>query len=838
LRIVLSLLLGLSFWADLAQAQSFSLRAVTYNIHHDNTGSSRIAGVIANAGANVAGIQEVPPGAADAIATRLTQLTGKTWTARQMPTGVEGDAILSSYPVVSWTYITMYDFNEYWVGSVRSVVQATVEVPDAGGQPHRLQVFVTHLTTNQRHDASIVSPRSRQATEFVEFSKAFPGPRVLMGDFNLDDSRGGLDLTDYQQITGSAGGNYTDSFRQINPSAPGKTTATPTPDRRFDYLFYTRTSGFNATASQVVINSDTDTASDHYPVFTDFTWDGSTSAAPGAGEPQGAGAITREVWNGIAGSNVSDLTGNPSYPNSPSSTDQLTEYLQTPANAGDSYGQRIRGYVTAPQTGSYTFWIASDNQGELWLSTDDNPANKQRIAWVDAYTYPNEWSRQETDQGTVTQRSAPVPLTAGNRYYIEVLHKESSGGDSLGVGWQLPSGLYERPLQARHLSPVDTGTGGGNPPPAPWTSADIGAVGPAGNTQYANGTFTVEAGGTDVWDTADAFRYVYQPLTGDGEIVADVSALTVPAGAAWSLAGVMIRERLTADSVHATMMITTEGKAKFRRRTTQGGTTASDGPSAGSTYPPRWLRLVRSGDVFTAYISSDGATWTQVLTPQTIPMASSVYIGLVALRNGSTAPTAQATFENVSVRRLPSPWQESDIGAVGAAGQASFSGGTFTVQAGGTDIWDTADAFHYVYQPLTGDGEIVADVTGLAVPPGSAWSLAAVMIREKLTPDSIHASMMITTDGKAKFRRRATQGGTTASDGPSAGSTYPPRWLRLVRSGDVFSAYISSDGTAWTQVFTPQTIPMASQAWIGLAVLRNGGTGTATATIQGVGVTP
>ncbi|MFL6232831.1 MAG: endonuclease/exonuclease/phosphatase family protein, partial [Thermoanaerobaculia bacterium] len=630
LNLLLNLLLCLSFGAGLAPAQTLNLRAVTYNIHHDDTGSSRIAGVIANAGANIAGIQEVPPGAADAIAAQLSQLTGKTWTARQTPTGVEGDAILSSYPVVSWTYITMYDFNEYWVGSVRSVVQGTVEVPDAGGQPHRLQLFVTHLTTNQRHDPSIVSPRSRQVTEMIDFAKAFPGPRLLVGDLNLDDSRGGIDLTDYQQITGAG---YTDSFRQINPTAPGKTIEAPNPDRRFDYLFYTRTSGFNATASQVVINSDTDTASDHYPVFTDFTWDGSTTAPPGAGEPQGTGAITREVWNGIAGSNVSDLTGNPAYPNSPSSTDQLTLYLQTPANAGDSYGQRVRGYVTAPQTGDYTFWIASDNQGELWLSTDENPANKRRIAWVDAYTYPNEWARQETDQVTVTQRSAPISLTAGTRYYIEVLHKESSGGDSLGVGWQLPSGLYERPIQARHLSPVDS-TGGGNPLPAPWTSADIGAVGPAGNAQYANGTFTVQAGGTDIWDTADAFRYVYQPLNGDGEIVADVSALTVPAGAAWSLAGVMIREQLTAGSVHATMMITTEGKAKFRRRASTGAATLSDGPSAGSTYPPRWLKLVRAGNVFTAYLSSDGTAWTQVFTPQTIPMASSAFIGLVALRNG------------------------------------------------------------------------------------------------------------------------------------------------------------------------------------------------------------
>jgi hypothetical protein len=94
------------------------------------------------------------------------------------------------------------------------------------------------------------------------------------------------------------------------------------------------------------------------------------------------------------------------------------------------------------------------------------------------------------------------------------------------------------------------------------------------------------------------------------------------------------------------------------------------------------------------------------------------------------------------------------------------------------------------------------------------------------------------TGPKAKFRRRTTEGGTTASDGPSAGTTFPPRWLRLTRTGNVFTAYLSTDGVSWTQVFTPQTIPMASQAWIGLAVLRNGGSGTAAATVQGVSVTP
>ncbi|HEV2846113.1 MAG TPA: endonuclease/exonuclease/phosphatase family protein [Thermoanaerobaculia bacterium] len=839
MRILLRLLLLLLFCTNLASAQTLSFRAMTYNIHHNNTGSNRIAGVIANAGADIAGLQEVPPGAADAIASRLTTLTGKTWTAVTMPISSENNAIVSSFPVVGVTYTTMYGFNDFY-GSVRTCLMATVEVPDANGQPHRLQFFSTHFSTREQLSTSHPAPRHRQAQEVVDFTKAFPGPRVLVGDFNFDDSRGGSDLTDYQKLTGASNGAYMDSFRQINPTAPGKTIAAPNPDRRFDYVFYTRTTGFNAVESQVIVNSDTDTASDHYPVFTDFEWDGSTWGHPAPGEPLGSGSITREVWTGIPGSAVTDLTGNAAYPDSPSSTGTLSLYLQSPANESDSYGQRIRGYVTAPQTGNYTFWIASDNTSELWLSTDENPANKQRIAWLGSSTDPGEWAAQENDQVAVTQQSAPIPLTAGARYYIEALHKENTGNDHVAVGWRLPSGLYERPIPAKRLSPA-----GAQPPggvlPSPWTSTDVGVVGPAGSASHSGGTFTVRGGGTDLWEGADAFHFVHQTLTGDGEIVANVTGLTQPAGAAWSLAGVTFRQELTAGSVHATMMITTEGKAKLRRRTAPGGTTLSDGPSAGTTYPPRWLKLVRSGNVFTAYLSTDGTAWTQVHTPQTVPMTATVHVGLVALRNGGAAPVAEATFQQVVVRAsLPSPWQSADVGSVGIAGRAVSSGGTWTIEAGGTDLWDAADAFRYVYQPLNVDGEIVANVTGLTVPSGAGWSLAAVMVREKLTAGSVHASMMITTEGKAKFRRRVTEGSaTTLSDGPSAGTTYPPRWLRLTRVGDTFTAYISTDGSAWTQVHTPQTVVMPANVWIGLAVLRNGtGAPAATATFQNVSVVP
>ncbi|MFP5288816.1 MAG: hypothetical protein ACLGI9_23975, partial [Thermoanaerobaculia bacterium] len=84
--------------------------------------------------------------------------------------------------------------------------------------------------------------------------------------------------------------------------------------------------------------------------------------------------------------------------------------------------------------------------------------------------------------------------------------------------------------------------------------------------------------------------------------------------------------------------------------TTAGGTTASDG--TGTIFAPQWLKLVRSGNVFTAYLSPDGIAWTQVYTPKTVTMATTVHVGLVALRNGSTAPAGAARFDNVTVRQV------------------------------------------------------------------------------------------------------------------------------------------------------------------------------------------
>ncbi|MCW1914010.1 PA14 domain-containing protein [Luteolibacter sp. GHJ8] len=166
--------------------------------------------------------------------------------------------------------------------------------------------------------------------------------------------------------------------------------------------------------------------------------------------PADRSLLKREVWNGITGNNISDLTGAATYPAAPSVSGTLAANagLRAATGAGDNYGQRVSGYLVAPDSGRYTFWIASDDGGELWLSTDENPANRVRLAFVSNSVGEMAWDSQ------ASQKSVPVALEAGRRYYIELLHKEGAGGDYLAAAWQgpgfarrvIPNQFLEHPL--------------------------------------------------------------------------------------------------------------------------------------------------------------------------------------------------------------------------------------------------------------------------------------------------------------------------------------------------------------------------------------------------------
>jgi regulation of enolase protein 1 (concanavalin A-like superfamily) len=172
---------------------------------------------------------------------------------------------------------------------------------------------------------------------------------------------------------------------------------------------------------------------------------------------------------------------------------------------------------------------------------------------------------------------------------------------------------------------------------------DVGNVGVPGSFSEFTGVFTVEGSGGDIYGSADAFHYAYLMLDEDGEIVARV--ISVENTHPWAKAGVMIRETLNADSKNALIALTPGNGVTFQHRSSTGGSTNWNKTSALSV--PYWVKLVRSGDMFTAYRSDNGVSWAEQGFA-TISMANSVYIGLaVTSHNDGVLCTAQ--FDHLSV---------------------------------------------------------------------------------------------------------------------------------------------------------------------------------------------
>src|SRR5713226_9786689 len=184
--------------------------------------------------------------------------------------------------------------------------------------------------------------------------------------------------------------------------------------------------------------------------------------------------------------------------------------------------------------------------------------------------------------------------------------------------------------------------------PSVWSDGDIGSVGMAGSANYANGTFTVAGAGQGTFFTSsDGFHFVYQSLTGDGTIVARVVSLQGSA----AQAGIMIRETLNPGANHV-YLFEYSSSIYMTERTSTG--VSSSYQSLGSGALPYWIKLARSGNVFTMYSSADGVNWVQLGTSQTVSMAQNVYVGL-AVSSRTTSSLAPATFDSVSLSSVSAP---------------------------------------------------------------------------------------------------------------------------------------------------------------------------------------
>ena len=353
--------------------------------------------------------------------------------------------------------------------------------------------------------------------------------------------------------------------------------------------------------------------------------------------------------------------------------------------------------------------------------------------------------------------------------------------------------------------------------PSGWSARDIGGVGASGSSTGSGGSFTMRAAGADIWGTADGFQFAYRTMSGDGEVVTHVRSVDYIH--AWSKAGVMMRESLSAGAKHAFMVVSAGKGDAFQRRPYTGGESTSSPAGGGPGY---YVKVTRTGNNFDAYQSADGSSWSWVGS-EYIDMPGTIYVGLAATSHYYGALTT-ATFSETAVNEwtinptagggvLPADWSHGDIGAVAAGGWAASSGNDFQVGGSGADIWSSQDSFHYAYRTLTGDGAIATRVSALDWT--DAWAKAGVMMRESLSPSSAHAFMLVSAGSGVAFQRRTSTGaGSLNTSGPGAAAPY---YLALIRSGNTFAGYASADGSNWTMVGS-EYIAMGSTIYVGVAV--------------------
>jgi regulation of enolase protein 1 (concanavalin A-like superfamily) len=355
---------------------------------------------------------------------------------------------------------------------------------------------------------------------------------------------------------------------------------------------------------------------------------------------------------------------------------------------------------------------------------------------------------------------------------------------------------------------------------------DVGAPTPTGATNYSNGTFTLTGSGIDIYSEADQFQYAYETLTGNGTITAFVASEQNTNS--FAKAGVMIRNGLNTGDINAMVNVTPSQGTYFSYRTsTNGGTSRSNVSGIAAPY---WVQLTRTGNVFTAFISTNGTTWTQLGSAETISMNPKVYIGLIDCSHDSGV-LGTAVFTNVSVTEPTLSFAANeDIGSPSPAGSYSQTNGTVTLTGGGTDIAGTSDQFQYGYNILTGTATLTAEVTSLTNTNSAAK--AGLMFRNTLTASSADASIFVTPGSGIIFQWRTSIG--AAASQTTVSGLKAPYWLRLSESGDVFTAFYSSNGSSWTQIGAGETVSMNSDFFGGLTVTsRDSGTAT-TATFTNI----
>ncbi len=326
--------------------------------------------------------------------------------------------------------------------------------------------------------------------------------------------------------------------------------------------------------------------------------------------------------------------------------DTVTEhsYNPGPLDLGTMYYWKIDevGDAEAYEGGLWSFTTQEYVSIDDFESYTDNIEAEEAIwqTWIDGLTNLT---------GSVVGYFDAVNGTFGERSIV------NSGSQSMPLEYNNASSPYYSEAD-REFAPAQD-----------WTDREANTLvlhvrgNAPGFEETTDGQIIMNATGVDIWDTADQFRYVYKNLSGNGSMVARVDSLVRTDG--WAKAGVMIRESVHPGSKHAFVCLTPDYGVSFQQRPETGN--VMDQVSTENVVASSWVKLTRTGDVFTAQESADGVTWSDVTftAPVNVSMAADVLVGLAVTSHNATAVTA-AEFSSLSTTgNVTGQWQIAEIGA-------------------------------------------------------------------------------------------------------------------------------------------------------------------------------
>jgi hypothetical protein len=537
------------------------------------------------------------------------------------------------------------------------------------------------------------------------------------------------------------------------------------------------------------------------------------------------GASRAQVNNGSAGSPAATL---------------LINKFETAQGIADNYSRKVSGFFKPTTTGSYAFFVAGDDDCDLFISTDEKPANKRLIAQQNTWGNNLEWLTAEggakadgadvtqkrsdfwsPDAGVTTPFANGISLVAGRKYYIEGVHHEGGGGDNFSATFKL-------------IADVDPDNGTASA----FTGNIISTLVPRGDitigtqpvaqtaVEGRSAKFTAAATATGVV----APTYQWQRAESGSAVFADV------AGA-------------TAASYTTPLTALADNGAKYRAKINAPGTEKFTDVVALTVIPDTFAPVIAS----VGALRHDNSVEVGIIFDEALNTASSLalanfslssgtvtgakYIenssGVTSLERGvvlsttgltpgstytltvnnitdlkgnkSSSTAVQFTVQRLTWAALGNEVPELPASAIGVGA----NGGN--VQSGGAAFWNTQDDVTFAYEEVTGDFDKVVQLE--YEDPSSNWARFGLSVRESLGASetaasrhqSVHAPAPTRADGAAsnnsyETNRRLSTGGATSSSNAGGNPKFPNAWVRLRREGSVIHMYRSDDGATWIQL--------------------------------------